>query len=997
MPRSLLAALFLFVIASAAGAAYAPIPPERAAERMTLPEGFHVALVAGEPQLVKPIAMTTDDRGRLWVVESHSYPNWITDGKPGQDRVLIFEDKGKGKYESKVFLDHGTNLSGIALGFGGVWLCASPDLLFIPIDAAKDAPAGPPRVVLDGWSLKAKHNVFNSLTWGPDGWLYGCNGILDTSYVGKPGTPKDKRIPFNCGVWRYHPVRETFEPFAWGTTNPWGLDFDDRGEAFVTNCVIEHVFHFVPGGHYKRMYGQDLDAHVYGLMQTCADHIHWAGGDWTKSRGGIGAHDAAGGGHAHAGALIYLGDSWPDSYRGHIFMCNIHGSRVNQDYFERKGSGYVAKHGKDFLMAHDEEFRGLVLQPAADGSVFVADWHDTGECHNYDQKQPWGRVFKVTYGEPKPAEVDLTKLSDDDLVKLQLHKDEWHVRHARRILQERAHDGKLGAAVKPALRKMLDEQKDVTRQLRAIWALYAIGGLGEKELLALLDHPQEDVRGWAVRLLVDGGKASEAATKKFAEMAKAEKSPSVRLALASALQRLTKDQRLLVALQLAQHPEDATDPNIPLMVWYGIEPLVADDAKEGGYLLVYCRIPIVRQYIARRLAEMGEKALGEDVHWMYVCELISRIGPQADEPINRNLAASGAEIERDILRGMYEALQGRPGLSAPKDWMELRKDLEKSKLSEVREKARLLSVLFGDKEAIAALRTTAGDAKADEAARRTALQTLVEAKAADLSLLRDLIGDKALRGPALRALAGFNDPAIPALVLKHYSEFGDAEKADAVSTLASRPAYALALLDAMEQGKVQRRDLSAFAARQLLALNDKALTEKLTKVWGSVRKPQDKSAQMNRYLSVVPPDALKKADRAHGRQVFAKTCATCHTLFGEGAKIGPDLTGSQRVNPEYVLSKVLDPSAVVAQDYQVTAVTTKGGRTLTGLVKEEDDKTLVLQTQNEQIRVAKADIDERKKSPVSMMPEGLLMPLSDVELRDLMAYLTGAEQVPLPK
>jgi putative membrane-bound dehydrogenase-like protein len=976
MPRPVLAALAVLIIASSAGAADAPVPPDRAAQRMTLPDGFHVELVAGEPQLVKPIAMTTDDRGRLWVVESHSYPNWITDGKPGEDRVLIFEDNGKGQYKSKVFLDHGTNLSGIALGFGGVWLCASPDLLFIPIDAAKDAPAGPPRVVLDGWSLKAKHNVFNSLTWGPDGWLYGCNGILDTSFVGKPDTPKDKRVPLNCGVWRYHPTREVFEPFAWGTTNPWGLDFDDRGEAFVTNCVIEHVFHFVQGGHYRRMYGQDLNPHVYGLMQTCADHIHWAGGDWTKSRGGIGAHDEAGGGHAHAGALIYLGDSWPDSYRGHIFMCNIHGNRLNQDYFERKGSGYVARHGKDFLMAHDENFRGLVLQAADDGGVFVADWHDTGECHNYDQRQEWGRVFKVTYGEAKQAAFDLAKLSDEELVKLQLHKDEWHVRHARRLLQEHAHDGKLGADVKPALRKMLDEQKDVTRQLRALWALYAIGGLGEKDLLAMLDHPQEDVRGWAVRLLVDDGKAPEAAVTKFEKMAKGEKSASVRLALASALQRLPKDRSWPVVVALASHGEDAADPNIPLMVWYGAEPLVPDDPQVAALLFPRCHLPIVRQYLARRLAEIGGKALAEVVRW---------------------LSLSDAVVRLDILRGMCEALQGRSGLSEPEGWTKTRNDLADSNVPEIREKARLLSVLFGDVNEIAALRKKVADAEGYEPGRRAALQTLVEAKAADVPLLRDLLGDKALRGPALRALAGFNDPAIPALILKHYADFTEADKADAVNTLASRPAYAMALLGAMEKGQVQRRDLSAFTARQLLALNDKALTEKLTKVWGAVRKPQDKSAQMNRYLSVVPPDALKKADRALGRQLFAKTCATCHTLFGEGAKIGPDLTGSQRVNPEYVLSKVLDPSAVVAQDYQVTVITTKGGRTLTGLVKEEDDKTLVLQTQNEQIRVTKADIDERKKSPVSMMPEGLLAPLSDVEVRDLIAYLAGADQVPLPK
>src|SRR5207253_1693367 len=194
----------------------------RAAALLKLPDGFRATLFAGEPDVVKPIAMTTDDRGRLWVVESHSYPHWITDGRPGRDRVLIFEDtKGTGRFDKRtVFLDNGTNLSGIALGFGGVWLCATPNLLFIPVRPGEDKPAGPPEVVLDGWDLKAKHNVFNGLTWGPDGYLYGLNGISSNSRVGKPGTPDDRRTPLNCSVWRLHPTRRTFEVVCWGTTNP---------------------------------------------------------------------------------------------------------------------------------------------------------------------------------------------------------------------------------------------------------------------------------------------------------------------------------------------------------------------------------------------------------------------------------------------------------------------------------------------------------------------------------------------------------------------------------------------------------------------------------------------------------------------------------------------------------------------------------------------------------------------------------------------------------
>ncbi|HEY7329959.1 MAG TPA: PVC-type heme-binding CxxCH protein [Gemmataceae bacterium] len=608
MGRVLVASLFALVTSSLALADEPPVSPERAALRFKLPEGFRTTLFAGEPDLIKPIAMTTDDRGRLWVVESHSYPNWLPQGKEGRDRILIFEDKkGSGHFDScKVFWDKGTNLSGIAVGFGGVWLCATPHLLFVPVRDGEDKPAGPPKVVLDGWSLEAKHNVFNSLTWGPDGWLYGCNGILATSYLGRPGTPQEKRIPFNCGVWRYHPVKETFEPFAWGTTNPWGLDFDDYGEMFITNCVIKHLFHFIPGAHYVRMYGQDLNPYCYGLMTSCADHIHWGGGDWTTSRGGQGAHDAPGGGHAHAGVLVYLGDNWPAEYRQRIFMCNLHGNRINQDVLERHGSGYVAHHGKDFLLANDSWFRGLTLMYGPDGGVFVSDWHDTGECHDYDRVEPCGRIFKVTFGTPTAVHPDLTAMSDVQLVRLQRHKNDWWVRQARRLLQERASTGKLDKTMRLLLWEMFNEEKDVPRKLRALWALHVIGTLDEKTLLGLLDNPHEAIRVWAVRLMVEDRRISDDAAKRLAELARGDKAASVRLSLASALQRFQHSQRWAIAEALAAHAEDATDENIPLMLWYAIEPLVPDDAERAAKLLTKCKIPSVRQYIARRITAMAE-------------------------------------------------------------------------------------------------------------------------------------------------------------------------------------------------------------------------------------------------------------------------------------------------------------------------------------------------------------------------------------------------------
>ncbi len=248
-----------------------------------------------------------------------------------------------------MFFDRGVNLSGIELGFGGVWLCSAPNLVFIPDRNGDDVPDAEPEVLLDGWDMiKTKHNVFNSLGWGPDGWLYGCNGIQAESLIGAPGTPDAQRVAFNCGVWRYHPIAKQFEVVASGTTNPWGLDWDDYGEAFITNCVIKHIFHVIPGAHYDRMYGQDLNPHTYGLLPSCADHIHWGGGDWTSSRGGKGEHDSPGGGHAHVGCCVYLGTNFPPEYRNSVFMCNLHGNRLNRDTLAWQGSSYVAKHAPDF-------------------------------------------------------------------------------------------------------------------------------------------------------------------------------------------------------------------------------------------------------------------------------------------------------------------------------------------------------------------------------------------------------------------------------------------------------------------------------------------------------------------------------------------------------------------------------------------------------------------------------------------------------------------------
>jgi putative membrane-bound dehydrogenase-like protein len=538
----------------------------------------------------------------MWVVECFSYPKPVAD-QP--DRVVIFEDRdGDGRFDSrKVFWDKGTGVTGIELGFGGVWLTATPNLLFIPDHDGDDVPDGEPIVELDGWDPNGKHNIFNGLAWGPDGWLYGCNGILSNSKPAKPGTPVEQRPDFNCGVWRFHPTRKSFEVVATGTTNPWGLDFDDQGQMFITNCVINHLFHIVPGGHYQRMFGQDFNQHWYSLMTSCADYLHWAGGPWQESRGNQPKHSDAGGGHAHSGAMIYLGDNWPDAYRNMVFTCNIHGARLNSDFLDRKGSGIASRRGKDLFMVDDPWFRGVAVKQGPDGGVFVADWTDTGECHDYDEvDRTNGRIFKVTHGKPEQLKVDLAKASDDQLVQLQLHKNDWLVRHARRVLQERAAAGKLNSATQPALLKILRGNADVSRQLRALWALHAIGKLDEPLVLELLGHRQAIVRGWAIQLELEDNQLSPSVAAKLLELAKSDSSPVVRLYLASGLQRLAITDRWPLAEALVAHEEDAADQNLPLMLWYAVEPLTAADKDRAVKLVTKTKIPLVRQYLVRRIA-----------------------------------------------------------------------------------------------------------------------------------------------------------------------------------------------------------------------------------------------------------------------------------------------------------------------------------------------------------------------------------------------------------
>jgi putative membrane-bound dehydrogenase-like protein len=960
-----------------------PPSPEEARAAITFGDGdpnWRVTLFAAEPDVQQPIAFDFDDRGRVWVAECYSYSGGPYD-QQHRDRVIILEDTdGDGRHDQRtVFWDRGWMLTGLTWGFGGLWILNNGTLAFLPDHNGDDLPDGEPVVLLDGWTFDAGHNFVNGLLWGPDGWLYGRHGITDTSFPGIPGTPQEQRTPMNCGIWRFHPVDHRFEIVCRGTTNPWGLDYDEHGQFFFTNNVIGHLWHVIPGAHYKRMFGVDFDPHLYELIDQHADHYHWdTTGNWTESREGVA--NTMGGGHSHCGGMIYLGDNWPERYRGRLFTCNTHGRRINCDRLERHGSGYIARHEPDVLLANQPWFRGIDLKTGPDGGVYVTDWVDNGECHDHDGvHRTSGRIYKVVYGrQTEPAEtVDLASLSHEQLVERLASPNEWHVRRAQRLLQERALRGELPETFHKQVMKWRDGPGMTDRlRLRLLWVLSVTGGCDEHLLTSHLTSPIEDDRVWAIRLLVEQGAVSQDVLSALMTRT-GDASALVRLTVASALQRLPLDDRWSIAEKLASMAGDATDHNLPLMLWYGIEPAVPRDPARAVQLARTAQIPLLRQYVARRLASDWE--------------------PQRDA-IEELLAAAvdrDDAFAADILRGLSEALAGVPRVAPPEQWERTAARLAAREDEFLRQTTQELSVIFGDGRAMEALLSVAVDEQASRQSRAAAIASLVEARAdgfAD-SLLK-LIPDRIVQEEVLTGLAAFDHPQTAERIVALWGRIRAESRDAAITTLASRPHWAGVLLEAVGSGTIEASLITAVHARQILSLGDAHLKDQLESAWGVIdRTDEQKLRDISQWTARLTDAVLASADLAHGRSLFKQTCGTCHKLYGDGGQIGPDLTGSNRHNLGYLLENILDPNRAVPRQWTTTTILLDDGRVINGVVLRQTDQVWTVQTAKEELTIPVASIEESQASHLSLMPEGQLNPYSEADVRDLIGYLQSRQQV----
>jgi len=980
--------------------------PQEAAGKMNTADGFSVSLTASEPNVRQPVAIDFDNRGRLWVVQYLQYPNpaglkrvtvdrysrTVYDRVPkppphgprGADRITILEDSdGDGFFENaKDFVD-GLNLTtGLALGHGGAFVLNVPYLLFYPDRNGDDVPDSNPEVLLKGFGMEDTSSLANSLTWGPDGWLYGTQGTNITASI--------RGIEFEQGVWRYHPLTRKFELFCEGGGNTWGLDFDRDGNLlYSTNYGGYLMHHGVQGAYYAKSFGKHGELHnpyAFGYFE----HV---------------PHKGFKGGHVTVGGLVYQGGSFPERFRNKYIGGDLLGHGVNWHRIIPVGATFRTEHGGELLEANDTWFAPSDVTLGPDGAIYVADWHDKRTAHP-DPDAEWdrrnGRVFRIQADTAENQQhIDPASLSSDQLVDRLSHKNIWHVRRAHLVLAERR-----DPEIVPQLRRMALENNDDMLALRALWALYVSGGLDDETAGALLRHRYPAVRGWTVRFLGDAGHVSPEQRQTILKLAANESDPYVCSQLACTAARLPAADALPVVRALASRDELVDDPYIPLLCWWAIERNVVDHSAQVLELFSTPEAwgsPIVRDVLIDRLvrrfaaegnsagfeaaARLIDSAPDEGSRQMLLGSLykgLALIGKRKQTGLPLGTAFAGiANVKSDTAR------RAKRFENVPEPFVDLLKTSWNRETTDpliVR-----LAVRLGSEPAYRRTIERAADKNAALVERLTALDILSQlADEQCLPALLPLLGSEEpdeIQMAALKVVAKFRDDKIAKQVLAAYPDLADVVRARARNVLLGRADWAHAFLMEIDDGTYKPKEVSIEELRRVALHEDTRIEELVRKHWGGIRAgtPEEKLAEIRRLSN-----DLRAADgnQQQGQKLFTKHCANCHQLFGEGKKLGPELTNANRKDREYLLVSLVDPGAQIRKEFMSYVVVTADGRVIDGLMIGETptDVTLV-NAKDEKTTIARSDIEELKPSDVSLMPEKLLKPLSPQEVRDLFAYL----------
>ncbi len=943
----------------------------------TLSDGFHLDLVASEPDVRQPVYLSFDERGRMWVVQYMQFPfpaglevvghdqywriqydNYPPPAPPnhykGRDKVSILEDRdGDGVFETAKDFVTGLNICTAALpGLGGVWVMNPPYLLFYPDANGDDIPDGDPEVHLAGFGLEDLHAVANSLRWGPDGWIYGCQGSTCWATVTRPGIDEEGIHFKGQAVWRYHPVTKNFELFAEGGYNNFGIAVDDAYRVFTGSNGGVIGVHYLQGAYYRKTWGKHgalTNPYAYGYFMQMEDHS---------------SHPKMSQAMAFSNA-----DTFAEPYRDKLFVARVLNRRIDMCELRPMGSTYSAHEMEAVLKTDNENFRPVDLKLGPDGAIYIADWYDTNVTWNVSAEgdrtdRETGRIYRLRYGDRQVVKPFDLRESHAEAI---LSTNRWTRETARRVRRE-ATITDMPAGDSPE------------QGIEALWtAVHSDGTMDGASLVEGLTHENRDVRMWAVRLLGDDYDVTGDEAAALAALAGREPDPQVRTQLASTARRVgfTAGKPIVEAL-LAQ-PENADDPFIPLLLWWAVEGWMGNDSEETVAWIherMASPTPIVENVILQRAAQR----LTHSGHGELSTILLDDASDAHRHTILLGLAEGVSELQDETLP---------EGVAAHVEAHLAAKPEDPSRIE--------LAMRLNHGPAIEKAFATVADAEADPGARASFIPFFAARRD---DRLRPIVielaqgdVDIALRRAATEALRGYSgDDIDPILVALAADPDGGVRNA-ALSIASGRTQSASAILESVDRGdtdpKTIPRDIAATMARATGGEGDRIVNQ----YWGAMhRTTLEKQAQINAVAAI-----LKNApgDSSKGIAVYEERCAQCHTFLERGREVGPDLTGVDRKNRNALLEAIINPSQFVLPEYLASEFVTREDdglgettQTFTGfLLSETDTQLTVTDSAGQEITIQRDRLVERRPLPQSIMPEGLLDGLTDSQLRDLFAYL----------
>jgi putative membrane-bound dehydrogenase-like protein len=962
-----------------------PLDPKEALQRFDTADDLDITLVLAEPAVSQPVELNFDHKGRLWVVQYNQYPYpkglKITsidnhtrvlfdktpeappDGVKGADKITFFEDtNGDGVFDKSTDAITGLNITtSVNIGRGRIWVLTPPYLISYP-DANDDGiPDGDPKVHASGFGLEDTHAVANSLTWGPDGWLYGVQGSTTTASI---TTSASKNIDFlGQAVWRFHPESEVFELFAeGGGNNPFNLEFDSKGRIFSGSNGSDRGPYYKQGGYYIKSWGKHgplTNPYAFGVLPNMP----------LEGKPQRFTH----------GLVRYEANSLPERYHGKLLAINPLHNYLQVTRLEPLGSSFRAIDEGVALYSDDKWFRPIDIKTGPDGNVYLTDWYDSRLTH-VDPRDTWhkssGRIYRIGKkgGTNGYAIGDLSRLSIEELIQLLAHENKWYRQQAIRILGDRRDKDAI-----PILQTLLNETNGQLA-LEALWALNLSGGLDERQAVVGLAHQDPFVRAWTIRLLGDRKQLSEITAKKITDLSLNEVHTEVISQLTATAKRLPPSQALPIIENLLQKKGLEDDPDIPMQLWWAVEQLAGND-NDGLLTLFenkgYWKNKMVSQVILTRLAQrwiMSDKAADYNA-----CERLLSLAITAGK-------------ESLVVDGIMEGLRGIASVNLPES---LKTSLNAHQNS------------FGNAPLTLAVRQ--GDSLAIESAIQIIQKTdaplplrlayislfgEVDIPNAVPSLLSLVQKDpsSAIKQASIHALESYSAADIGEKLAAMYPTIRADEyvREAAIHLFSVRKDWALAFFREVEESRtIHTTDVPYLLARKFLLLSDTQVSQKAKKLWPKSIPwtADDKKAEIQRVSMALTGG---KGDSNAGRQIFQNKCLSCHRYNSPGGIIGPDLTGYDLQDINYLLLHVIDPNASIREGYETFHFETTDGRTLEGKIGRKEGTTLQIQTSHNGKTVVLPENRLRSREILqwSTMPEGLLTGLSNQEIKNLVAFLT---------